>query len=99
MIEVNQLELEQLQSTGKKILVDFYATWCGPCKMLMPRLEIMSQNYPDVTFVKMDVDKNTDFAVKMGIRGVPTIMIYNGTELIDRSSGIMGDNHYSKFLN
>lgn len=99
MKEINYLELEQLQSTGKKILVDFYATWCGPCKMLMPRLETMSQNYPNVEFVKMDVDKNMEYAVKMGIRGVPTVMIYDGQQLLDRSSGVMMENHYSQFLN
>lgn len=99
MREINNLELEQLQSTGKKILVDFYATWCGPCKMLMPRLEEMSRNYPNVEFVKMDVDKNMEYAIKMGIRGVPTVIIFNGEELLDRSSGVMMENHYSKFLN
>lgn len=99
MIEINELELNQLQSSGKKILVDFYATWCGPCKMLMPRLELMSKKYPDVKFVKMDVDKNTDYAVKLGIRGVPTIMIFDGHNLIDRSSGLNSDNYYENFFN
>lgn len=99
MKEVNELELQELQSSGKKILVDFYATWCGPCKMLIPRLEQMSKNYPNVEFVKMDVDKNRDYAVQMGVRGVPTVMIYEGDKLMDRSSGVMMENHYSKFLN
>lgn len=99
MKEVNQLELEQLQLSGKKILVDFYATWCGPCRMLMPQLELMSQKYPNTIFVKMDVDKNTDYAIKTGIRGVPTVMIFDGEKLIDRSSGVMMENYYSKFLN
>jgi thioredoxin 1 len=98
MKEVNETELINLQSSGKKILLDLYATWCGPCKMLMPSLESMSKNYPDVEFIKMDVDKNKDFAIKLGVRGVPTVVIYNGSDILDRSSGVKMESYYSQFL-
>lgn len=98
MKEVNETELINLQSSGKKILLDLYATWCGPCRMLMPSLESMSKKYPDVEFIKMDVDKNQDFAIKLGVRGVPTVIIYDGSNILDRSSGAKAENYYSQFL-
>jgi len=98
MKEITEQEILKLQSEGKKILLDLYATWCGPCKFLIPRLEKLSESYPDAVFVKMDVDKNTDFAVNMGIRSVPTVMIFDGNNLVNRSSGVQPDTYYTEFL-
>lgn len=98
MKNVSAAEIEQLKSEGKKILVDFWASWCGPCKVLIPRLEQLESKYPNVVFVKVDVDQNMDAAMDLGIRSVPTVMIYNGNELINRSMGANQDTFYTKIL-
>ena len=90
--------VKQLQLEGKKILVDYWATWCGPCQMLITRLELLESKYPDVTFVKVNVDENMDEALELGIRTVPTIIIYDGENLINRSMGANIDSVYTKIL-
>lgn len=96
---VTSEELEQMKFRGEKVLADFYADWCGPCKMLIPRLERMESEFPDVKFVKINVDQNREFAMDMGIRSVPTVMIFNGDKLVDRTQGVQSDNHYKEVLN
>lgn len=95
---ITSQELQEMKSNGDKLLVDFYASWCGPCKMLIPRLELLETQYPDVKFVKLDVDQNRDFATKMGLRSVPTVQIFNGETLITTSSGVQPDNFYKDYL-
>ena len=58
----------------------------------------MSSEYPDVMFVKVDVDQNMDYASELGIRSVPTVLIYNGTELVNRTTGASPDKTYKDFL-
>ena len=119
MENVTSEKVKQLQSEGKKVLVDYWAKWCGPCKALIPRLESIEAQYPDVTFVKVDVDENMDIelrypdvtfvkvdvdenmdsALDLGIRSVPTIIIYNGEKLISRSQGGNSESFYKDILN
>ena len=95
---VTSAQVAQLQSEGKKLLVQYTANWCSPCKALTPRLEIVSSGYPDVTFVKVDVDENKAAVTELGISTVPTIMIYNGNTLVNRSIGANIDSVYTKIL-
>jgi thioredoxin 1 len=92
-------ELEQLKLNGEKILVDFYGTWCGPCKQLLPRLDSMSHHYPNIKFVKIDVDQNTETAISYGVRGIPTVMVFDGINELYRESGVRPDNEYEEVLN
>jgi thioredoxin 1 len=98
MREITVKELQKMKSDNKKILVDFKARWCGPCKTLLPRLDKLSESYPNVEFVAVDVDDNMEQCLELGIRGVPTVMIFNGEELIDRSQGMNVDLYYKNFL-
>ena len=95
---VTSAQVAQLQSEGKKILVQYTASWCGPCRALTPRLSNLSNKYTDVTFVKVDVDENQDAFMELGISSVPTIMIYNGDTLVNRSTGANVDSMYTKIL-
>ena len=99
MTEITGEQLEQLKKEGKNILLDLHGVWCGPCKMLMPKLEQIETQYNNVIFVKMDVDKNRDYALELGVRGVPTVIIYNGETQVDRTSGVQPDGHYKNILN
>jgi len=98
MENVTAAQVAQLQSEGKKLLVQYTATWCSPCKALTPRLSNLSNKYSDVTFVKVDVDDNKDAAMELEIFTVPTIMIYNGETLVNRSTGANIDSVYTKIL-
>jgi thioredoxin 1 len=99
MENVNTQKLTELQEQGNKILVDLFGVWCGPCKQLVPRLEGIEKEYPNVTFIKIDVDENRDLATSLGITGVPTVLMFDGKELKHRSSGINTDKFYKDLLN
>jgi thioredoxin 1 len=99
MIQVNKKELEEMKLNGDKILVDFYGTWCGPCKQLMPLLESIESEYPSVKFVKMDIDQNRDYIMELGIRSVPTVMVFNGSEMVNSSAGLNNVMFYKGILN
>jgi thioredoxin len=99
MENVTSDKVKELQSQGNKVLVDYWAKWCGPCKSLIPRLESLELQYPNVTFVKVDVDENMDAALDMGIRSVPTVIIYDGDKLVNRSQGAQPEGFYKDILN
>jgi thioredoxin len=98
MENVTAEQVKELQSQGKKILVDYWAPWCGPCKSLIPRLENLEKEYPNVTFVKINVDENMDYSLDLGIRTVPTVIIYDGETVVNRSTGANQDIVYTKIL-
>jgi thioredoxin 1 len=99
MTEVNSQIIKDLQNKGEKILVQLSASWCGPCKQLTPRLANMGNEFEKVVFVKVDVDNNMEFAQELEVRSVPTVLIYDGNKLINRSTGVQNDKFYKDILN
>jgi thioredoxin 1 len=99
MIQVSAQNVMDLQNKNEKILVQLSASWCGPCKTLTPRLDQLSNDYEKVTFVKVDVDENMEYAKDLEIRSVPTVLIFNGPTLINRSTGVQSDKYYKDILN
>ena len=88
---VKHLENEKIEDLVKEgiVLVDFYAEWCGPCKMLAPVFEEVAEKYPDVAFAKVDTDEETALAVKFGIQVIPTLVFVKNGEVIKKVSGYM----------
>lgn len=98
MTEITKEQLDHLKKEGKNILLDLHGVWCEPCKRLTPRLERIETQYNNVEFVKMDVDKNRDFVQELGIRSVPTVIIYDGENVIDTSQGVNHETYYKSIL-
>jgi thioredoxin len=99
MKNVTGEELKKIIAENEVVLVDYYAEWCGPCKQLIPRLELLESEYANTVFAKVDVDANMEYAKELGVRSVPTVMVLKNGEVIHRSSGANTPEYYKEILN
>ena len=94
MTDIKNLSLDnfdnEISSSNTPVLVDFWAEWCGPCKMLGPILEEISEDLKDkLQVVKVNLDENQDLAMKYSIRSIPTLLLFKGGELVDTKVGLL----------
>jgi len=87
--EVNDASFEtEVINSDKPVMVDFWATWCGPCKMIAPHVQAVADEYAGRAVVaKVDVDANKQWAIKYGIQSIPTLLFFKGGKLVDRLVG------------
>ena len=98
-MSVIHLENENFEELikNKKVVVDFYATWCGPCKMFGPVFEKVS-NESSITFIKIDVDAHEDIARKYGMMSIPSVVLLNNGEVEKKHMGFMTEEELKKFI-
>ena len=91
-MEISSVELQQKINQGEKLMVEFWAEWCGPCKMMKPIFEkISKENTSEVQMYTMDIDLNKETAIGFGIRSIPTIKVFNGGSVIGTKVGMLNE--------
>ena len=90
LLHINALDqLDALIQSEQKVIIDFYATWCGPCKMIAPFFEELAAKYPAIKFVKVDVDQGMEIAQAYRISSVPSIVIFKDGHQQEMLTGFM----------
>jgi len=98
-MEITAQELEQKIENGEKVIVEFWSTWCGPCKMMKPIFERVAQNNDtDVQMYTMDIDNNRDFVSSLGIRSIPTIKVFDGGEVKETKVGVLAEQNIKELV-
>ena len=97
--ELTGKELDELVESGKKVVCDFWATWCGPCRMLGPVMEKLSEEFSgSAEFVKVDVDQNGDLAASLGIFSIPDVFVFENGEVKAHNLGFLPEEQMREFL-
>ena len=98
-MEITSVELREKINNGEKIIVDFHAKWCFPCKTMKPTFErISNENTSSIGMYTMDVDENRELSMELGIRSVPTIKIFNGSEVIETKVGVLNEGQIKELV-
>ena len=98
-MEISSVELQQKINNGEKVIVDFHAVWCGPCRMMKPLFErVANENKSEVQMYTMDVDLNREVAMTLGVRSIPTVKVFNGGDVVDTKVGVLSEENINLLL-
>ena len=99
-LEITDANFEEtVLKSDKPVVVDFWAAWCGPCRMVGPVIEELSNDYDGKAVVgKLDVDANQEFAAKYGVRNIPTVLVFQNGEVVGRQVGVAPKKVYAEAI-
>ncbi len=89
VVKVTESNFNEILDSGKTVLLDFYAEWCGPCKMVSPIVDQISEENPDIIVGKIDVDDQQEIAEKYGIMSIPTLVVIKNGEVANKGTGVL----------
>ncbi len=98
MLHFSKDGFDKALSQGKLMMVDFWADWCGPCRMLGPVIEQLAGQYPDVVVGKVNVDDEQELALRYGVMSIPTVIFFKDGKEIDRKVGVMPPEAFTQVL-
>ena len=98
MLHFSKDGFDKALSQGKLMMVDFWADWCGPCRMLGPVLEQLAADRPDVTVAKVDVDENMSLAAAYGVESIPMLLVFKNGQLVNKSIGFVSQPEIEKLI-
>ena len=99
MTNLNLQSFEAAMSEGKLMMVDFWASWCGPCRMIAPVVEDIAKQYEGKALIaKVNVDEEQELAITNGVMSIPTVVFFKDGKEIDRKVGVMPDKAYAAVL-
>jgi thioredoxin 1 len=99
VLHVQPADWQGIEASTKPVFLDFWANWCGPCKMLGPTFERLAEKYGEqVTFAKIDVDELPDIANKFGIKSIPTLILLQGGNVVEKLVGLRSEQELAQVL-
>ena len=98
VITITDQDLKELIAEGKTTIVDFYAEWCGPCKVLGPVLDKVAAENPEIQIIKVNVDENEELSAEFGIRNIPSVFIFKNGEQTDKFVGMKSKEDILKLI-
>jgi thioredoxin 1 len=99
IVEASDATFDTVTTENEWVLVDFWAPWCGPCKMIAPVLEQIADERDNLTIAKVNVDDNQESPGRFGVRGIPTLVLFHNGEPVDQHSGAMQKGGFDDWLN
>jgi len=90
IIDLNDTNFTQVITANTPTLVDFWADWCGPCKMMHPIFESLSKKYPKIKFARVNVDQNQNIAMRFAVQSIPMFIMFKSGQIVDKMVGAVG---------